>query len=471
MIVTALLFPNLLRGQGLEADSLLSISELKRALHAEDMPGDSNKVFKTSGIANIASGQLHETYFQIYIQNDSVGTSLFGYKIATPVSVGDSVVVTGSKQMYHGEPELRVNRYKVYPKDSLSITPVALSNVIEKPSDYTGMLVEGSGIIKEKGHQFNGKYLMVAESDTSEKSIMIYVPNYHSQYQNFDFRASDVGEEVHFKGVLGKYDPTYPKRMRYKILLRNSDDYSHGGWPQFYFKYIALILAGLILLSVGWMILLRRQVKQKTRALQESLEEKEVLLIEIHHRVKNNLASISGLLQLQSDMTEDANVQNALQESQTRINSMMLVHEKLYKSTSFKNIRIQKYLEDLAGSIKSTVAAGTSAIDIKVEAETIDLETDKVIPMGLLVNELLVNAFKHAFADKNEGIIWISLKQHQDIITLKVEDNGKGLPENLNEKYSDSLGMLLINTFAQQLNARETVKNTPGACFIFDFPV
>jgi two-component sensor histidine kinase len=465
----SLLQPGVLKGQWIEPDSLLSISELEKELHREGEIVDSSRVFKTAGIANVGSGQLHETYFQLYIQNDSTGISLFNYETDVPVSVGDSVVVKGKKQMYHGQPELRVTDYKVYPKETSAIKATDLAEVVADPDKYTGMLVKGAGVIIEKGYQFNGKYLMIAASDTSDKTIMVYVSNYHTHYPDFDFGAPGVGDNIRLDGVLGKYDPTYPEGMKYKVLLRTPEDFSHDGWPQYYLKYLAWILGVLILVSAGWTISLRRQVKLKTHALQESLAEKEVLLKEIHHRIKNNLARISGLLQLQSGTSESTDVKNALQESQTRINSMMMVHDKLYKSVSFKDISMKIYLEELAGNIHDTMASETSNIDVQVHSDDIEMNSDQVIPTGLLVNELLVNAFKHAFKGRKQGTIVIELRESNEIITLKVEDDGVGMPEDENKPRGSSLGMLLIKTFSKQLEAKKTIENTPGACFVFEF--
>lgn len=464
------IYPLHAQSQWVEPDLLTPISQFTQVVTDSTLSDSQSTDISVAGIANVQSGLLHETYLQTYLQNDSSGVSIFGYSIDEDVAEGDSVVVKGKKQLYFGQPELLVTEYKVYPRDEIAHRPVEIFEAFRSPANYQGMLVEGSGVIKSKGNRFNGKYLMIAPTDTAANTVMIYASNFHALYQDFDFNTPGVGDAVTVTGVVGQYDPAYPESVTYKVFLRTPDDISYAGWPRYYYNILGLILLTIIVVAATWTISLKKQVKSKTERLEGALTEKNFLLQEIHHRVKNNLASISGILELQAGTSDSDEVQNVLRESQTRIKSMVIVHEKLYQSISDEHLNMQVYLEELAQSIRQTVAPNSSNIDIRVSADGTGLEKEKVIPLGLLVNELLVNAFKHAFKNKEGGAISIELSQNKQIITLKVEDNGVGLPENLDTAKSDSLGMLLIKTFAQQLGAEKTVKNTPGACFIFHFP-
>lgn len=470
-ICAVLLFSQQVHSQWVESDSLISISQLKSVFQNSGQPDSTDGKIVIGGIANTASGLLHETYLQTYLQNDTSGISIFSYTIDEPIATGDSVVVIGSQQIYFGQPELMVSDYKVYPKQNRDLKKADLFSAFNNPEKFTGMLVHGSGIIKEKGNRFNGKYLIIAPSDTASQTVMVYVSNFHGLYQDFDFDTPRVGDAISVTGVLGQYDPAFPEAMTYKVFLRTPDDFSYVGWPRYYFKILGIIMIALIIAGIGWTFLLRRQVKRKTEALEKSLAEKKILLQEIHHRVKNNLAAISGILELQSGTSDSEEVQQALCESQTRIKSMVMVHEKLYQSVSLKKIKMKTYLKELAEGISYTFTTNSSAVDIQIEAsDDLELETEKVIPLGLLINELLVNAFKHAFSNQDEGIIWIKITQKGEVITLKVEDNGVGLPAGFNPDDCDSLGMILIKVFSEQLHAKKTMQNTPGACFVFEFP-
>ncbi len=217
---------------------------------------------------------------------------------------------------------------------------------------------------------------------------------------------------------------------------------------------------------------MRRQVTNKTKQIQQSLEEKEVLLREIHHRVKNNLSIISGLLGLQQDTTEVESTQNAIQDSQSRIQSMALIHDKLYQTESLSDIRLNEYLQELVEAICSTFEYYNDSVKLKFDLEPIKIDIDTVVACGLLVNELVVNAFKHAFNQDRNGTLTVTLKKHNGQAELTIADDGPGLPDNFELADGDSLGSMLIETFAAQLNADISIdKNHNGAAFIFNFPL
>jgi PAS domain S-box-containing protein len=189
--------------------------------------------------------------------------------------------------------------------------------------------------------------------------------------------------------------------------------------------------------------------KKQEEEIRTSLKEKEVMLAEIHHRVKNNLAVISGLLQLQSYSTDNDEVEKALSDSQMRVQSIALVHEMLYQSESLAYIKYDKYINDLLQAI-SSMHMNDKNITLSSEVEPISLSINQAIPCSLLINELIVNAFKHAFNSKEEGEIKVNLKQNGDEITMIISDTGNGFDI---EKFSnsDSLGATLIKTLSGQL--------------------
>lgn len=213
------------------------------------------------------------------------------------------------------------------------------------------------------------------------------------------------------------------------------------------------------LVGVGYDI---TEQKKYEKQLSSSLKEKNVLLQEIHHRVKNNLAVISGLIQLQIFETEDETVKSTLRESENRIQTMALIHEKLYRSQDLSQISCDSYIGELVDVMRKT-------IDIRQDVEVIKNITDvkltitQAVPFALLVNEVVTNAFKHAFSEQDEGLIEINISENDDIVHLRIEDNGIGLPEDFTNVRSESLGMNLIRNFISQLDAEGGMGNADGA--------
>ncbi len=209
--------------------------------------------------------------------------------------------------------------------------------------------------------------------------------------------------------------------------------------------------------------------KESERVIKESLEEKEILLSEIHHRVKNNLAVISGLLQMQRWETENEAAQNALQDSQLRVKSIALVHEKLYQSENLSSIEFDQYVEELVQGINKTFADSQTEITFNIEVEPLQFSVNKAIPCSLLLNELVVNVHKHAFNNLTKGEVSIKLWKENSHVRLLVKDDGKGLDSGENGKPKKSLGMSLIRTLVGQLQGEIEIYNDGGATFDITF--
>jgi PAS domain S-box-containing protein len=186
-------------------------------------------------------------------------------------------------------------------------------------------------------------------------------------------------------------------------------------------------------------------------AIKKSLKEKEVLLKEIHHRVKNNMAIISSLLQLQARYSKDEKLNLLFRDSQSRISSMALVHEKLYQTKDFANINFREYVEEFVGHILVTYGKKEGEISLTVSVDDINLNIDTMIPFGLILNELVTNSLKHAFEGVERPEISISLDVDDDQATLVYGDNGRGIPEHIDFLKSDTLGLQIVNMLALQL--------------------
>lgn len=220
---------------------------------------------------------------------------------------------------------------------------------------------------------------------------------------------------------------------------------------------------------------LQSEVAQRARAeaqLTVSLREKEVLLKEIHHRVKNNMQIISSLLSLQSGAIDDPQTLSQFQDSQNRLRSMALIHERLYRSDDLARIEFGAYLRDLAASLVQTYRTHTQGIALDVRAAEVSLDIDTAIPCGLIVNELVSNALKHAFVGRAGGRVGVEMGQ--DAATgwyrLVVWDDGVGLPAEFDHQSAASLGLQLVNSLTRQLGGALTFANGAGTRVEIVFP-
>ncbi len=209
--------------------------------------------------------------------------------------------------------------------------------------------------------------------------------------------------------------------------------------------------------------------KQAEEKLISSLREKEVMLAEIHHRVKNNLAVITGLLELQSYNTSNESAQRILRDSQMRVNSIALVHEKLYQSENLSEIKIQNYIKELCSVIQRAMGTPKIPLELNFDLDDVSVVITQAIPCGLILNEILTNCYKHAFKGMENGKVWISFKEIDNELVFMLKDNGNGFPEEDLKVQSKSLGMTLIRTLGKQLNADTLIKNDDGAFFSFTF--
>ena len=206
----------------------------------------------------------------------------------------------------------------------------------------------------------------------------------------------------------------------------------------------------------------RKMIEEK---LQETIEEKEMLLKEIHHRVKNNLMIISSLLNLQSRYIKDQDSKDIFKESQHRAESMAIIHEKLYQSNNFKRINFKDYIDSLSKSLLNTYVTDSNNIKLEIDAAPIFLNINTAIPLGLTVNELITNSLKHAFPDGNSGTINLNIHQKDDHYELIIKDDGIGFPVDLDYENSESLGLMIVNSLVNQIDANISLLNDNGAEF------
>lgn len=288
----------------------------------------------------------------------------------------------------------------------------------------------------------------------------------HGENVASDAQVKDVSNDKQVKNILPNEqekslpseepEPPVPSEYEFCLLDKNGEE-----------KQIMLsasVIPGTTDRVISLLDITQR--KNAENEVKRSLDEKELLLREIHHRVKNNMQIISSLLNLQRSYVKDAKADNILQESQGRVKSMALVHEKLYQTDDLARINVAEYIRSLSMNLfhSYTVKQG---INLTLDVGEVYFNIDTAVPLGLIINELVSNSLKYAFSDKDEGEIHISLKKTDDsgIYHLKVRDNGNGFPSNLDINNTNSLGLKLVNTLVNQLDGEMEMVQDNGTCF------
>jgi two-component sensor histidine kinase/Tfp pilus assembly protein PilF len=220
-----------------------------------------------------------------------------------------------------------------------------------------------------------------------------------------------------------------------------------------------LFLVSLLLFSI---YLLYRKLSEQNKIIAKALVEKEILLKEIHHRVKNNLQVVSSLLNLQSYKIKDEVALKAIKEGRTRVHSMSLIHQTLYRKDNLTGVNINDYLDRLCQSLFDTYKVSEDQITLQTDISPLMLDVDSVVPLGLIINELITNALKYAFPEGRKGNISIEIKENSDGLLLAVNDDGVGIADLDQMQQQDSFGYELINAFSQKLEADLKVRSQDG---------
>lgn len=210
--------------------------------------------------------------------------------------------------------------------------------------------------------------------------------------------------------------------------------------------------------------------KKMQQQIEASLKEKDVLIKEIHHRVKNNLQIIISLLNLQSGYLKDEFTLKAVKDGQNRVRSMALVHEKFYQAEELSEINFNEYLEKLCQYLYQSYGDKTDRIDLSVTGDRVGLDMDTAMPCGLLVNEIVSNSYKYAFPGNMKGFIILNLSKDSGSVSLKIHDSGIGMPADFKIEESESLGMQLIQALTSQLDGELKVTSDNGTTFEITFP-
>ena len=305
--------------------------------------------------------------------------------------------------------------------------------------------------------------------------ITIYDPKLETFQFNNAFRETLGWSEEDFTEV-GPIEKCYPDPQIQEEVCKYMRSLQHG-WRDFRVtakdgtpvdsSWANIRLSDDTHIGIGVDI---RERKQNEQALQKALQEKEGLLKEIHHRVKNNLAVISSLLNLQAAAIEDEKIRSALADCRSRVQSMVIIHENLYQSTDFAKLNLKEYVAKLVSRLLYTYRVHRNLVKVSIDIEDIVIPTDFTVPCGLVLNELISNALKHAFPEEKAGEIGITGRQAGADIIIKVSDNGVGLPDNFDISKSNTLGLGLAQRLVErQMGGTFKMSNNNGAVFVMTF--
>lgn len=277
--------------------------------------------------------------------------------------------------------------------------------------------------------------------------------------------------------TVAKYEIENSKRMidAQKMEMERARNEMQAKDEQINLVFISLIftLLGFAGLVYAYLKSIKNQrlIAEQKYIIENSLVEKDSLLKEIHHRVKNNLQMVSSLLSLQTKNTRSKAAIEALEEGKSRVKAMALIHQKLYQNDDLSVIEMQGYIESLVNSVQSVFKKGGHNINITIDAEGVELDIDRAIPFGLILNELVSNTFKYAFPEGDEnGKIYIHLRKNGDQGFFEYTDNGVGLSEDSEERANSSMGVRLMKRLVNQLQSTLNIdKTTEGVRFWFNF--
>lgn len=317
-------------------------------------------------------------------------------------------------------------------------------------------------------------------------SNMLVEAKYYKYTGNLNKAAEHYDKYIHYKDSITKVDnesklinqqvsfELYQKESllieKEKIIQKSQLIGEHQKTQRSYLVLgIVILFFVILLLVINTQMTKRRQaelfiknkhiVQQKT-AIETALKEKEFLIKEIHHRVKNNLQIISSMLSLQAETIDNEAAKEVLQESRLRINSMALIHQLLYSKNNMLNVSISDYLHTLLSQIEKSYSSASCKIINDLKCDNVNIDLDTAIPLGLIVNELVTNSYKHAFKKMESGTIHVSFVKNESTYTLSVRDNGNGF--DITQLKSNSLGMELIQMLADQLGSKMVFKNDNG---------
>lgn len=353
-------------------------------------------------------------------------------------------------KIHMGEVLIKLKRYDdaiSHLKDIFSYKEHESLNQELRAYDLLAMAYEGKGSYKSALDNFK-EYKQTSDSIYSRESIEIIAEKdarYHQQQKDAEIALLSKEKEL-----------SEARLSRSRSIM-----------------VISFIALGLLTIAAIALYKLNQHIKRKNETITKALKDRELLLHETHHRVKNNLQMISSLLNLQSKYVDDENVLEVLQKGRNRVESMAILHKNLYVGEDLNKVNIQTYFEGLIQSILTSYDTSEEEVTLDINAQDILLDVETVIPIGLIVNELVTNSLKHAFQDFHEEkpSIAVKMTEKKNYYTLRVTDNGVGINDAvLNNDKKESFGQRLIRSLSQKMKASISVNNDHGTIVSFVLP-
>jgi PAS domain S-box-containing protein len=327
---------------------------------------------------------------------------------------------------------------------------------------------------EEKIRSSEEKYRSVVEN--AADMIITFDNNYTVQFINH-LRPGSPTDQVIGKSIFNLIPHEYQERVKHKIKKVFEDKIPQSyelpglhldGSSAWYSTNLGPVFSGD---EVSGITLIIRDITDSKKAeekIQQSLKEKEILLQEVHHRVKNNLQIILSILNLQHAHITDKKTLDLVRDIRSRVKAMSFIHELLYQTDDFSSINFSEYISSITNNLIYSYTQNQT-VSLKLNVGSIFLDLDSAIPCGLIINEIITNALKYAFTNQEKGEINVSLTQKNEFIQLTIADNGKGLPDNIDFRNTESLGMQLVVTLVQQLGGEIVLDNSNGAKYSISF--
>ncbi|MDP4826611.1 MAG: tetratricopeptide repeat protein [Flavobacteriales bacterium] len=432
------------------------------------------------------SSGLANSWFNLAISESYLGNeaeSISAFEIARNIYLqkGDSANVI-SVLVGYGQTFCHFDRYP----EAIEVLSEALTyeKHISKPTlylivSYYAQALRFTGEYEEALRQLNRIYPDVKDSDRyvllrmvelELASCYVNLKRFEEAIPHYDrmLAFTDTINNAEKRDVLQELQTQYQTKEKEATIALQQKDIEFQK-RQKLFLSIAVILAAALLVFALFFALNKiktnRVLDAQKKVIEGALQDKELLLREIHHRVKNNLQVVSSLLSLHSRNIEDAEAQDAMLESRNRVQAMALIHESLYSHDDLRNIQASTYIERLCSNIFNSYKIDPEKIALSTKIDQLKLDIDETVPLGLIINELITNAVKYAFKEDG-GTIHIALNADNNVVTLSVADNGVGYAEGAKPGF----GTRLINSFAKKLRAEWSVLNDAGTTVTIMFP-
>jgi two-component system, sensor histidine kinase PdtaS len=320
-------------------------------------------------------------------------------------------------------------------------------------------LIDDISLLRDYSYELADLYKLVKSFEKSTQFYEKYI-SLNDSLMNIE-RAKALAE------IEEKYEDEVNEKKIFQLELDKKESESQRNMIAFT-SAILLIIIVFVLFSILRSKKTNKLLSLKNTQVQNALEDKDILLKEIHHRVKNNLQTISSLLNLQSRYVGDE-AKAAVNEGKNRVKSMALIHQKLYQSDNLKGIMLPDYLQNLTKSLFESYNINPDKVKLTSKVEPINLDVDTAIPIGLIINELISNSLKYAFSENGGGELSISLKNKDGLLELVVADNGVGFPKDYEAEKSSSFGMRLIRALGEKLESTLNIQSDNGTQVIMTF--